>query len=63
MTTPDEWGYAACPRCGSYDTEWEPCFECLGEGEFDLHDDDPVNYAPDEEYEGNDLLDSPEVKR
>jgi hypothetical protein len=39
-----------CPRCGSYDIEWETCYECGGDGELDCHDDDPINYAPDEEY-------------
>jgi DnaJ-class molecular chaperone len=40
-----------CPRCGSDDMEWEECYVCDGEGEFDAYDDDPINYAPGEEYE------------
>lgn len=41
----------SCPKCGSDDVEWERCWQCHGEGEFDLHDEDGVNYAPGEEYE------------
>lgn len=40
-----------CPTCGSDDVEWERCWHCGGEGEFDAHDEDPVNYAEGEEYE------------
>jgi DnaJ-class molecular chaperone len=42
---------AGCPKCGSDDTEWETCHLCFGEGEFDMHEEDGVNYAPGEEFE------------
>ena len=42
---------ATCPKCGSSDCERESCYACLGEGGFDLHDEDAVNYAEGEEIE------------
>ncbi len=47
----DEPDLAACPKCGSDDTDWEQCWNCHGEGGFDMHDDDPINYGPGEETE------------
>lgn len=40
-----------CAVCGSDDVEWDRCWACHGDGEFDLHDEDPVNFCEDEEYE------------
>lgn len=40
-----------CARCGSDDVGIESCWACDGDGEYDLHDEDPVNYAEGEEYE------------
>ena len=42
---------APCPKCGSYDTEWETCWHCGGQCEFDCHDEDAINFAPGEQYE------------
>lgn len=39
-----------CNVCGS-DLEWVDCWECGGEGEHDLHEEDPINFSPGEEYE------------
>ena len=33
------------------DMERVDCWCCGGEGEFDEHDSDPVNYSPGEEFE------------
>lgn len=32
-------------------TGWVQCWNCFGEGEFDEHDDDPINFSPGEAYE------------
>ena len=40
-----------CPRCGHTPTHWRDCTAFCGEGFIDLHDDDPINYAPGEEIE------------
>jgi DnaJ-class molecular chaperone len=47
----DEYSEPTCPKCGSDDFEWEECWACFGEGEFDLHEEDPVNFAEAEEFE------------
>lgn len=40
-----------CPvKCGCGGERIE-CWQCGGEGEFDCYDDDPINYAPGEEFE------------
>ena len=39
-----------CDICGS-GMAWEDCWQCGGEGEFDLYDEDPVNFAPGAEFE------------
>lgn len=42
-----------CPTCGNY-TRRSSCNVCGGDGEFDLHDEDPINagwYSVGEEYE------------
>lgn len=49
---PDDADGAGCPKCGSDDTSWEQCWNCHGEGEFDMAAEDPINYAPGEEFEG-----------
>jgi len=36
-----------CEECGA-DMEGDDCPNCYGEGEFDLYEDDPINYAPGE---------------
>lgn len=38
-----------CPTCGG-ELEWVECDECCGDGEIDEHTDDPINFAPGEEY-------------
>lgn len=40
-----------CAKCGSDDCERQQCWHCHGEGGFDLHDEDAVNFAPGEETE------------
>ncbi len=50
MSNYDEDG-PTCPKCGSDDVQWEKCWVCYGEGQFDMHEEDPINYAEDEEYE------------
>lgn len=42
-------GSQVCPVCGA---ELEPtdCPECFGEECFDEYDDDPINFAPGEEF-------------
>ena len=45
---PDE--HEFCSMCGTQ-LEWVQCYECGGEGDFDANDEDPVNFAPGEEYE------------
>jgi DnaJ-class molecular chaperone len=40
----EESGPSTCPTCGA-DMEWESCWVCHGDGEFDLYDEDPVNFA------------------
>jgi hypothetical protein len=47
----DDHDQPCCGKCGSYDVTWEQCWHCYGDGEFDLHEDDSINYAPGEEYE------------
>lgn len=47
----DNYEGPTCPKCGSDDVEWESCWVCHGDGEFDLHDEDPVNFGEGEEYE------------
>jgi hypothetical protein len=54
---PDDQGDDGCPKCGSDDCEWESCYHCGGEGYFDLHDEDPVNFAENEEMEACDECD------
>lgn len=39
--------FASCPICGT-DLERVDCPVCMGEGEFDLHEDDPLLFAPGE---------------
>lgn len=39
----------ACPKCGSEECTRETCWQCSGEGGFDEHDYDPINYGPGEE--------------
>ncbi len=39
-----------CSICGSY-MHWIDCWQCGGEGEFDAYDEDPINFAPGQEYE------------
>jgi DnaJ-class molecular chaperone len=46
--------YPRCPKCGDYDVEWERCWKCAGDGEFDLHEEDAINFAPGEEFEACD---------
>lgn len=48
---PDDYDDDSCPTCGSSDIEWETCPDCAGECEFDLYDEDPINYAEGEHYE------------
>lgn len=38
-----------CLICGC-SLEWEDCEYCAGEGWIDEYDDDPINYAPGEEF-------------
>lgn len=35
----------ACVICGT-ELEWFECWQCLGDGDFDLYEDDPLSYAP-----------------
>lgn len=37
--------YSICQHCGS-PLEWESCWQCMGEGSFDLYEEDPVWYLP-----------------
>jgi len=46
--TPD-YEETVCRKCGC-EAEFEDCWSCGGEGCFDMHDDDPVNYAPEDTY-------------
>lgn len=39
-----------CTVCGGY-MDWADCWQCGGDGEFDLYDEDPINFSPGEEYE------------
>jgi DnaJ-class molecular chaperone len=41
----------SCPKCGTGDREWVTCWSCHGEGCFDMHEEDGVNYAEGEELE------------
>lgn len=43
-----------CPRCKccSLLHIGESCWYCVGAGEFDEYDDDPINYAPGEVITG-----------
>lgn len=50
-TDADDFEDPTCEKCGSGDIEWVDCDECHGEGQHDLYDEDPVNYAEGEEYE------------
>jgi len=54
--TPNSWMDAepVCTVCGA-DMEWEDCWNGCDDGYFDLYDEDPINYAPDEEYETCDI--------
>ena len=36
---------AGCEVCGA-DLEWIECWQCLGDGGFDLYEEDPIFYAP-----------------
>lgn len=45
-----------CPICGGY-LEWVSCYSCFGAGEFDLYDEDPINFSPGEEYERCEVCD------
>jgi DnaJ-class molecular chaperone len=46
----DEDELETCRTCGA-EMEWERCWQCFGDGEYDLHEEDPVNFAPDETFE------------
>jgi DnaJ-class molecular chaperone len=37
------------PSCGGCDGERIECWKCGGEGFFDLHEDDPLAFAPGEQ--------------
>lgn len=52
LDAPAEDDYTArhCTICGSF-MDWVDCWQCGGDGEFDLYDEDPINYAPGAEYE------------
>lgn len=43
-----------CTICGGL-LEWVDCWQCGGDGEFDLYDEDPLNFSPGEEYENCDV--------
>lgn len=48
----DSW---VCDEHGEIDSPaWVPCWSCGGEGGQDAHDDDAINYAPGEEWNGCD---------
>jgi hypothetical protein len=36
-----------CANCGG-PTEWSDCWECGGDGFFDVYEEDPLWYAPGE---------------
>lgn len=38
-----------CPACGHHTTHFRHCAEC-DSGFIDEHDDDPINFAPGEEF-------------
>jgi DnaJ-class molecular chaperone len=45
----DSW---ICDEHGEIGTPaWVPCWACFGEGGQDAYEDDPINYAPGEEWE------------
>jgi hypothetical protein len=44
-------GDDGCPKCGSDDCAWEMCWSCGGEGGSDAYEEDPINFAPDEEWD------------
>lgn len=44
---PEEWPVCGLPECGR-EIEYEDCFDCGGEGGRDLHEEDPIAYAPGE---------------
>lgn len=37
----------SCEVCGA-ELTWIECWKCLGNGEFDLYEDDPIYYEPGE---------------
>lgn len=46
---PDEGSdeYDCCDICGG-PIEWVDCYACFGEGEFDLYEQNPLEYEPGE---------------
>jgi len=41
----------ACPRCGEYQVHFRSCDQIgCEDGWCDEHDDDPINFAPGQEY-------------
>lgn len=42
---PEEREPPCCEVCGA-DLEWTECWQCLGDGGFDLYEEDPLVYAP-----------------
>lgn len=43
MGDEDDDGARFCPVCGGY-MDWVSCWQCFGQGEFDLYDEDPIYY-------------------
>jgi hypothetical protein len=41
---------ANCPKCGHSPIHYRDCTNWCDEGYFDLSEDDPINFMPDESY-------------